>query len=415
MVLHLKNSQTTLHELAKAKKVNEALREIQHKYQTLVEALEDCVWEADSEGKVVFCSPQAERFSGYRLNEIIGKTPFDFLPEKERESALKTLRAHTKSKQPLKGYESPAVNAQGKLICMETSVYPFFDVHGRLIGYRGVTRDVTERKQAEETLKQRTEELERIKEKLEAKGAEVEKYAANMELLAEERANQLRDAERLATIGATAGMVGHDIRNPLQAIVNELYYAKLMMTESADGAVKKQALESIFFIEEQVDYISKIVADLQDYARPLKPQIVELNLKDLAKMAINTLIIPKQIETELNIADSLTIYADSSHLRRALSNLITNAIQAMPAEGKLTINGMQQNAKAIITVEDTGVGILEETKQKLFTPFYTTKARGQGLGLVVVKRLVEAMDGSVACESQVGVGTKFIIELPLKK
>jgi signal transduction histidine kinase len=96
-----------------------------------------------------------------------------------------------------------------------------------------------------------------------------------------------------------------------------------------------------------------------------------------------------------------------------MQNLFNNAIQAMPKGGKLTITASQKNSKAIITVKDTGEGIPLDVRSKLFTPLVTTKSKGQGFGLAVVKRFTEGMDGTVSFESEVGKGTKFVIELPL--
>ena len=107
--------------------------------------------------------------------------------------------------------------------------------------------------------------------------------------------------------------------------------------------------------------------------------------------------------------------ADPTFIRRALTNLVNNAIQAMPDGGKLEIAGYTQDGFVCLTVADTGVGISEEVKSKLFTPMFTTKAKGQGLGLAVVKRLVEAQGGSIYFESEMGKGTKFIIKLPLNR
>ncbi len=102
-------------------------------------------------------------------------------------------------------------------------------------------------------------------------------------------------------------------------------------------------------------------------------------------------------------------------LQRGLSNLVTNAIQAMPNGGDLTITGNPQENKAVITISDTGVGIPDEIKPKLFAPLMTSKSKGQGFGLALSKRLVESMNGNISYESEKGKGTKFIVELPMKE
>jgi len=102
-------------------------------------------------------------------------------------------------------------------------------------------------------------------------------------------------------------------------------------------------------------------------------------------------------------------------VRRALTNLLNNAIQAMPDGGTLGISVFCEVAKVVLTVKDTGVGIPEEVKHKLFTPMVTTKSKGQGLGLAVVKRLVESLNGNITFESQEGKGTQFVIILPINQ
>jgi signal transduction histidine kinase len=224
-----------------------------------------------------------------------------------------------------------------------------------------------------------------------------------------------KDTERLVAIGQTAGMIGHDIRNPLQAIVSELYMAKEAIANNPHTEGKMQALESINLIEEQTDYISKIISDLQDYARPLKPDYKEVDLAKLVVSVFQTVRVPDKIVLKIDVKGFPKIKTDPTLIRRALTNLINNAIQAMPEGGELELFAVKTENKAVITVSDTGKGIPEEIKPKLFTPLVTTKAKGQGLGLAVVKRLVEALGGSITFESQEGKGTTFTINLPLEK
>jgi len=225
-----------------------------------------------------------------------------------------------------------------------------------------------------------------------------------------------KETERLAAIGQTAGMIGHDIRNPLQAIVSELYIAQKSIDESRmPEETKKDTQESISLIGEQTDYISKIVSDLQDYARPLKPEFKQVDLAKLVASIFHTIRIPKDILIKKQVADSLKIKTDPTMIRRAITNLVNNAVQAMPEGGTLEVTAFREGDNAVILVRDTGMGIPEEMKQRLFTPLITTKAKGQGLGLAVVKRLVEALGGSVAYESELGKGTTFTVTLLIKE
>ena len=116
---------------------------------------------------------------------------------------------------------------------------------------------------------------------------------------------------------------------------------------------------------------------------------------------------------EVEVEANLVLNTDTDYLKRIIDNLVNNAIQAMPNGGKLIIRGSEQDdGMATIVVQDTGVGILDKDKSNLFKPLFTTKAKGQGLGLAVVKRFVEALQGTITFESQEGKGTTFIIRLP---
>ncbi len=250
--------------------------------------------------------------------------------------------------------------------------------------------------------------------KLEDKAAEVEEYASQMEQLADDRAKQLKDAERLSAIGATAGMVGHDIRNPLQAIIGDLYLAKVEVEDlQTDEESKTNLLESIRGIEDNVLYINKIVADLQDFAKPLNPKKEQINVSRAIKEALVMVKIPNDIKVALVDAENMPpLTADTTMIKRILINLIQNAVQAMPKGGELTIEAYYQRHKITIKIKDTGEGIPKEIQSKLFTPLMTTKSKGQGFGLAVVKRMTEAMGGKVSFETETGVGTTFILKFP---
>jgi PAS domain S-box-containing protein len=225
---------------------------------------------------------------------------------------------------------------------------------------------------------------------------------------------KLQDQERLATIGATAGMVGHDIRNPLQAITSDIYLAKSDLALTPESEEKRNVLESLQEIEKNIEYINKIVSDLQDFAKPISPRIEETDLEQTIQSVLALIKVPQNVTTRLFIRKDFPKFrTDPAYIQRILINLANNAIQAMPKGGNLLITAATENGKVIITVEDDGEGIPENVRSKLFTPLVTTKSRGQGFGLSVVKRFTEGLGGTVTFESEVGKGTKFIIELPI--
>ncbi len=245
--------------------------------------------------------------------------------------------------------------------------------------------------------------------------AEKQAYTENLELNLREQAGKLVVSERLATIGTTAGMVGHDIRNPLQAISSDIYLIKSELPEMQEGQSKESIKESIASMEKNVDYINKIVADLQDFAKAIIPVVKEVELKQ-----IFTGVISRSVPTNVNASfeiekEAEVIVSDSDLLRRAITNLVSNAVQAMPGGGEISIRAYKEAEDTLITVKDSGLGIPEEVKPRLFAPLFTTKAKGQGFGLAVVKRITEALGGTITFESETGKGTKFIIRLPPPK
>jgi signal transduction histidine kinase len=236
-----------------------------------------------------------------------------------------------------------------------------------------------------------------------------------LEDLVEEKTKQLKDAEKLITIGQTAGMVGHDIRNPLQSIDGAIYLAKEeLQSLHCESHEKKELLDILNIIEDQTHYIDHIVADLQDFARTPIPQLRETNIQDLIMESVSTVKVPKNIEVRTIFQEDLgNLTVDPLLIKRVTMNLIVNAVQAMPNGGELTIKVSCNDEAACISIEDTGVGIAEENKPKIFTPLFTTKAKGQGFGLAVCKKLLEAQGGEIGFESEEGKGSTFTIKLPL--
>lgn len=228
--------------------------------------------------------------------------------------------------------------------------------------------------------------------------------------------DKLQQQEHLAAIGQMARMVGHDIRNPLQAITSDMYLIESDVALLPETERKNSLQESITSIKGNLIYIGKIVDDLQDYAKSQIPHLERIVIDKVIGEVMPLVPVSPKHEISIQIDEDFPpIKADFSMMQRVLSNLVINALQAMPDGGRLTIHAFYKNSKAFIAVQDTGVGIPDKIRDRLFEPMITTKAKGQGLGLVVVKRLVEAQGGMITFESKEGKGTKFIIELSLNK
>jgi signal transduction histidine kinase len=229
----------------------------------------------------------------------------------------------------------------------------------------------------------------------------------------------LKEKERMATIGETAAMVGHDLRNPLQVIVMIGSRLGKIGNKLASLGVDDKSLKELSLIDsklrDQTGYMNKIVSDLQDFARNIRLNMDYSDLKGMILGVVESIQMPESIIVETELDDELAnVYADVDYLRRVFNNLINNALQAMQEGGKLSILGSVDGDTAHLIVEDTGSGIKEEDRSSIFTPLFTTKAKGTGLGLAVCRRVVTAHNGRIWYETEIGVGTQFHIELPIK-
>jgi PAS domain S-box-containing protein len=219
-----------------------------------------------------------------------------------------------------------------------------------------------------------------------------------------------RKAERLATIGELAAMVGHDLRNPLTGITGATYYLEKTLGQRIKGKEK----EMLNVIEDSVRHSDKIVSDLLEYSRELRLELSDTNPRSVTSKALGLVRIPKNIRLVDSTRNQPKIRVDVDKLTRVFVNLIRNAVDAMPEGGKLTITSRQLDRKLQVSFADTGTGITGDVKEKLWSPLFTTKAQGIGLGLPIVKRLVEAHGGAVTVETKPGKGSTFTVAIPPK-
>ena len=227
----------------------------------------------------------------------------------------------------------------------------------------------------------------------------------------------LKDRERLATIGETAAMVGHDLRNPLQVILMLGSRLGKNIDKLRIASVDERVLSELKMIEDrmkdQIGYMNKIVSDLQDFSRTIKLSIERSDVKELTVSVLKTIQIPDNINTVIELGEGVEdVSLDIDYLRRVLNNLFNNAVQAMPDGGTLTVKATVEDETMIYSVSDTGVGIKEEDKATIFTPLFTTKAKGTGLGLAVCRRVINAHGGEIGFESELGKGTTLTFTVP---
>ena len=221
---------------------------------------------------------------------------------------------------------------------------------------------------------------------------------------------ELVKSQRLAAIGETAAMVGHDLRNPLQGIAGAAYNIRRHFRDTLDPSTQ----EMLAAIDNGVGYANGIVNDLLEFSREMQLQLLPTTPKSLVRKTLKDVQMPNNITVEDATADEPELLADEPKVRRVLDNLIQNAIDAMPEGGKLSISSMNTQKEVSISIRDTGFGIPQDMMNKIWIPLHTTKAKGIGLGLPICKRIIEAHGGSISLESTVGKGTTFTLKLPIQ-
>jgi PAS domain S-box-containing protein len=252
---------------------------------------------------------------------------------------------------------------------------------------------------------------------LEAARKQLEEYADQLEQKVEERTRELKKsqeqllkAQRLAVIGELAGMVGHDLRNPLTSIAGAQYYLKKRSNLETNGKIR----EMLELIEKNIAYANKIINDLLDYSREVELELIEKTPKSLVKEALSLVEIPKNVKIKDLTTHKPKVTVDPEKIKRVFTNIIKNAFEAMPKGGTLTIKSRKVDDNVEILFIDTGVGMAKETLEKLWTPLFTTKAKGMGFGLPICKRFVEAHGGCITAESALGKGTTFTVKIPIE-
>jgi PAS domain S-box-containing protein len=257
----------------------------------------------------------------------------------------------------------------------------------------------------------------RLIKQLNDANTQIQEYAGHLEVKVVERTRELIDAqnkllkaERLAAIGELAGMVGHDLRNPLTGIAGATYYLKTKY----GSKMSEKGKEMVKIIEKDIEYSNKIISDLLDYSRELRLEFTESTAEVIVKEAIAQVKVPKNIQISNLTQDTPKIKVDAEKMKRVFVNIIKNAVDAMPKGGKLTITGKALEDSLEIAFKDTGEGIKKDTLDKLWSPFFTTKAKGMGLGLPICKRIIEAHGGKISVESTFGKGTTFMVTFPIE-
>ncbi len=268
---------------------------------------------------------------------------------------------------------------------------------GQLVKLLGTTQDVTEAKLVDEKIRQMNEELE----------TKVQQRTKQLQDTQEELVRR----EKLAVLGQVAGSVGHELRNPLGVMNNAVYFLQTVLSDADDTT-----REYLNIIKDEINASERIVSDLLDSVRTKPPHPERVGVRELIEKTLSKYSVLSSVTVKLDIPATLApLCVDAMQIHQVLRNLISNGVEAMPEGGTLAISAVEnkQDGTVSINVKDSGTGMTTEQLGHLFQPLFTTKARGIGLGLVVVKNLTQANGGKIEVQSEVGKGTTFTVVFPV--
>ncbi len=377
-------------EINERRQAEEALRHSQERFRALVETTSDLIWEVDADLTITYVSPRSIQMFGFAPDELIGKNILGILSQVESRSVAAGTAAETfRRREPFNSLVYPVRHKDGRLLFIEASAVPVCGEDGSFCGYRGIDRDITERRQIEA---------------------------------------QLQQALKMEAVGTLAGGIAHDFNNILTVIIGNTQLAQLGVPH--DSALYSN-LDQVLQASQRA---SEMVRQILDFSRQApvekKPvHIIEL-VQDVLKMLRASL--PSYVTIQKNIAcDRDVITANPSQIQQIIMNLCVNAAHAMEPDGGIlavelasTTLGAGRTGQSTsappgdyvrLSISDTGCGIPAELLSKIFDPFFTTKEvnKGTGLGLSVVLGLVRQHGGEISVESTPGKGSVFHVLLPL--
>ena len=365
-------------------RMEEALRQSEERYRTVMEEMEEAYYETDLAGNYTFFNNALCQKSGYSREELMGMNYRVYIPPEDVKKVFSAYNQVYRTDKLLKWFPMENIRKDGTRIFVEDSIFPLRNERGDIIGFRGVSRDVTERKQAELERKQM-----------------------------EQRA---QFASRLASVGELASGVAHEINNPLTGVIG---YAHLLLDRKDISQDIRHDLE---IINEGAQRVAAIIRKLLTFARQQKPEQRFANINEIIsttldlrayELASNNIRVAFQPARDL----PMTI-VDPGQLQQMFLNLIINAETEMKLAkggGKLSIKTKQVDNTIRISFKDNGPGIAKENLERIFDPFFTTREIGQGtgLGLNVCHGIITEHKGKIWVESKLGRGATFIVELPI--
>jgi PAS domain S-box-containing protein len=422
-----------LGQFVERKRAEDLLLESEERLRAVVETAVDGIITIDEEGIINTVNSAAERIFDYPAAALIGQNVRMLMAEpyrSEHDSYIGNYLRTGDRKIIGIGREVLGRRQDGTDFPLDLAVSESF-VNGQR-HFTGIVRDISERKRADDLLRATKDELVKINENLERRvqerTADLAQANAVLQRTLEEQKQleeQLRQAQKMESIGTLAGGIAHDFNNILNIIRG---YAMLIGQQPSGDP---QVQTSLRVIDQEIDRGATVVQQLMTVARKSETRLVRVDVKDIVSN-VSQLIktFPKTIDVSLELDQSATlVLADANKMAQALLNICVNAQDAMPMGGKLTLTTSRIEANRVpdyhggadvdmlvcIAISDTGEGMPANVRDRIFEPFFTTKGvgKGTGLGLAIVYGIMKEHNGHVEVESAVGRGTTFRLYLPL--
>jgi PAS domain S-box-containing protein len=332
------------------------------------------------------------------ITQFYGKPyPFDFYPESFKKPMASNLEK-VKSTGEVITQEASVVDLDGNELWFHSTLVPVKD-DGRIDYIIVVSLDTTERKKAER---------------------ELAKHREHLELLVEDRTLKLKEAqaeliqgERLATLGSLTATVSHELRNPLGTIQTALF----SIADSLERNDSSQVARTLELADRSISRCVTIIEELNSYARIKDLVLSETSVDDWLRTVFKEQSIPEEIFCELDLSSGVRASFDHEKLRQVVVNLIANAVHALQDKqsngNHLRVSTHPLDNKYEIRISDNGIGMTSDIKEKVFEPLFSTKGFGVGLGMVIVKNIVDQHHGEINIESKEGEGTTVTLRLPI--
>ncbi len=421
-----------LRDITERNKVEEALRENEEKFRSVIETANDAIVSIDAEGVFIFWNKSAEKIFGYSEKEILGKSISLIIPERYQDihkNGMKRLKKEGKSGIIGETEEVTGLRKDGKEIPLELSMAGWKTSNGNF--YTSIIRDITDRKQFEEELKKYREHLEELVEERTNEMAQANKKLHEEIQFRKQTQEELKKAKETAEEASRVkseflANMSHEIRTPMNGIIGMtslLLESDLTDLQRKNMGIIRSSGESLLSVINSILDLSKIESG------KIELEEVSFNLQNLAEETVNQLkpdADAKDNKISLKYeADNLTDFkGDPGRVRQIVANFLSNAIK-FTSKGNININisllkRERGNARICLQFEDTGLGIKEDHIEKIFESFTqadpstTRKFGGTGLGLPICKQLAKMMSGSVEVESIYGKGSKFKAYINLK-